>query len=88
MWEADKLCNRVAFMNGGKVAALDTPHSLKQQLRQTMSRCRGRRRSARISQTRKALRSLFNDGKGVTIHSEEATLEDILLVDDGPEKCQ
>ncbi|TFG47138.1 MAG: ABC transporter ATP-binding protein, partial [Dehalococcoidia bacterium] len=31
MWEADKLCDRVAFMESGKIAALDTPHSLKQQ---------------------------------------------------------
>jgi len=26
-----KLCDRVAFMNAGKIAALDTPHDLKQQ---------------------------------------------------------
>jgi len=31
MWEADKLCNRVAFMNRGKIAALDSPHNLKLQ---------------------------------------------------------
>ena len=29
MWEADKLCRRVAFMNQGKIVALDTPHNLK-----------------------------------------------------------
>ncbi|HUV53355.1 MAG TPA: ABC transporter ATP-binding protein, partial [Dehalococcoidia bacterium] len=31
MLEADKLSDRVAFMNQGKIVALDTPHNLKQQ---------------------------------------------------------
>jgi ABC-2 type transport system ATP-binding protein len=31
MLEADKLCDRVAFIERGKIAALDTPHNLKQQ---------------------------------------------------------
>ena len=31
MMEADKLSDRVAFMNKGKIVALDTPHNLKQQ---------------------------------------------------------
>ena len=31
MMEADKLSDRVAFMNQGKIVALDTPHNLKQQ---------------------------------------------------------
>ena len=30
MMEADKLSDRVAFMNQGKIVALDTPHNLKQ----------------------------------------------------------
>ena len=29
MKEADRLCNRVAIMDGGKVVALDTPRGLK-----------------------------------------------------------
>lgn len=29
MEEADKLCNRVAIMNAGKLVALDTPENLK-----------------------------------------------------------
>jgi ABC-type multidrug transport system ATPase subunit len=31
MMEADKLANRVAFINHGRIVALDTPHALKQQ---------------------------------------------------------
>ena len=32
MEEADRLCRRVAIMDGGKIIALDTPHALKSQL--------------------------------------------------------
>jgi ABC-2 type transport system ATP-binding protein len=32
MEEADRLCNRVAIMDGGKIIALDTPHALKAKL--------------------------------------------------------
>ena len=87
MWEADKLCNRVAFMNGGKIAALDTPHSLKQQygkrslVAEVASNGHLDRREIPLDtkDTAKAVQELFNDGKVVTIHSEEATLEDIFI---------
>jgi ABC-2 type transport system ATP-binding protein len=32
MEEADRLCQRIAIMDGGKIIALDTPHALKAQL--------------------------------------------------------
>jgi ABC-2 type transport system ATP-binding protein len=32
MEEADRLCDRVAIMDGGKIIAMDTPHALKSQL--------------------------------------------------------
>jgi ABC-2 type transport system ATP-binding protein len=32
MEEADRICNRVAVMDGGKIIAMDTPHQLKSQL--------------------------------------------------------
>ena len=32
MEEADRLCQRVAIMDGGKIIAMDTPHQLKSQL--------------------------------------------------------
>ena len=32
MEEADRLCKRVAIMDGGKIIALDTPHALKSQI--------------------------------------------------------
>ena len=32
MEEADRLCKRVAILDGGKIITLDTPHSLKSQI--------------------------------------------------------
>jgi ABC-2 type transport system ATP-binding protein len=32
MEEADRLCDRIAIMDGGKIVAMDTPHALKAQL--------------------------------------------------------
>lgn len=38
MYEADRLCHRVAFINSGRIVALDTPHNLKQQYGKRMVR--------------------------------------------------
>jgi ABC-2 type transport system ATP-binding protein len=32
MEEADRLCQRVAIMDGGKIIAMDTPYNLKAQI--------------------------------------------------------
>lgn len=88
MWEADKLCNRVAFMNQGKLAALDTPRNLKQQfgkraLVAEITAATGNIEKREIdmdaADTPRRLESLFSHEKVVTIHSEEATLEDIFI---------
>jgi ABC-2 type transport system ATP-binding protein len=88
MWEADKLCHRVAFMNGGRIAALDTPHSLKLQygkrsLVAEVAADDGKldRREVALDtpDTARAVGDLFAAGKVVTLHSAEATLEDIFI---------
>ena len=87
MWEADKLCDRVAFMNGGKIAALDRPHTLKQQYGKrslvaevsTAGRLERREITLDTQETAQAVKRLFEDGKVATIHSEEATLEAIFI---------
>jgi ABC-2 type transport system ATP-binding protein len=88
MWEADKLCHRVAFMNQGKIAALDTPHNLKQQygkrsLVAEVAAAGGNLERREISMdspdTPRDVEALFSSVKVVTIHSEEATLEDIFI---------
>jgi ABC-2 type transport system ATP-binding protein len=88
MWEADKLCDRVAFMNQGKIAALDSPRNLKQQygrrsLIAEVSSNGGTIEKREIdmdaSDTAKEVEKLFKNEKVITIHSEEATLEDIFI---------
>jgi ABC-2 type transport system ATP-binding protein len=88
MMEADKLSDRVAFMNQGKIVALDTPHQLKQQygkraLKAKVSTEDGELEDREITldtaETPDAIHRLFKSEKVVTIHSEEATLEDIFI---------
>lgn len=86
MEEADKLSNRVAFINQGKIVALDTPHALKQQYgkRALKIQVAGENGNLEIrevvldeNETPQALQALFSQEKVITVHSEEATLEDI-----------
>ena len=88
MLEADKLSDRVAFMNQGKIVALDTPHNLKQQygkraLKAKVSTAEGKLEDREVvmdtPETPKAIQDLFAREEVVTIHSEEATLEDIFI---------
>jgi ABC-2 type transport system ATP-binding protein len=87
MWEADKLCHRVAFMEKGKIAALDTPHNLKQLygkrslVAEVAAGAGLEKREIGLDTpgTARAVEALFEKEKVVTIHSEEATLEDIFI---------
>jgi ABC-2 type transport system ATP-binding protein len=87
MWEADKLCDRVAFMNKGKIVALDTPHRLKQQYGKRSliaevaagSGLAKKEISMDAPDTARNVEKLFTGEKVVTIHSAEATLEDIFI---------
>lgn len=88
MHEADKLSDRVAFMNQGCIVALDTPHNLKQQygkraLKAEVMSGDGRLEEREVAldtpETAEAIRRLFSTEKVVTVHSEEASLEDIFI---------
>lgn len=88
MLEADKLCDRVAFIERGKIATLDTPHNLKQKHGKRMVKAQvigvdGKLENREIildtDATASDLQKLFSDEKVVTIHSEEASLEDIFI---------
>lgn len=84
MEEADELSDRVAFLAHGKIVALDTPQELKLRYGQ---------RTARVlledrSETTIALDSVndagrmatwMRDGKVLTVHSQEGTLEDVFI---------
>ena len=88
MLEADKLSDRVAFMNQGKIVALDTPHNLKQQygkraLKAEVAGPDGRLESREVildrPETTNNIQDLFSKERVVTVHSEEASLEDIFI---------
>jgi ABC-2 type transport system ATP-binding protein len=88
MLEADKLSDRVAFINQGQIVALDTPHNLKQQygrraLKAKVSTSDGRLEEREIPldtpETPAAIHELFSRERVVTLHSEEASLEEIFI---------
>jgi ABC-2 type transport system ATP-binding protein len=87
MHEADDLSDRVAFLNGGRVVALDTPENLKLRLGQRAVRVRVREGEAvhdlsipldAIDAGERLRSAVAADGL-LTIHTEEATLEDIFI---------
>jgi len=88
MVEADKLSDRVAFIDQGVIVALDTPHALKQQYGKRMLRAEvGTLEGGLITkeiildraETAGEIEALFSNERVVTVHSEEATLEDIFI---------
>ncbi|MGD8750612.1 MAG: ABC transporter ATP-binding protein [Anaerolineales bacterium] len=88
MLEADKLSNRVAFIHQGKIVALDTPHNLKQQYGEravqaqvmgTEGNLEDREIVLDQPETAKAVSDLFDRERVVTLHSKEASLEDIFI---------
>jgi ABC-2 type transport system ATP-binding protein len=88
MVEADKLANRVAFINKGKIAALDKPAALKSQygkraLKVEVEAAGGENAVREITldnaETPQSVHDLFQNEHVLTVHSEEATLEDIFV---------
>ncbi len=88
MLEADRLSDRVAFISQGRIVALDTPHNLKQQYGKRIVRVQVAGEDDRLidrevtldrDTTLDELQALFSQEKVVTIHSEEASLEDIFI---------
>jgi ABC-2 type transport system ATP-binding protein len=88
MVEADKLSDRVAFLNQGKIVAFDKPARLKQRfgmraLKIEVELPGGGTEEREVAldedQTPQAVFDLFKNERILTVHSEEATLEDIFF---------
>lgn len=88
MLEADKLSDRVAFIDDGEIIALDTPYNLKQkygkrsikaQITTEIGEIEDREISMDSENTAGEVHALFDKEKVVTIHSKEASLEDIFI---------
>ena len=88
MMEADTLSDRVAFINEGRILALDTPERLKLEHGSRSVRIRTRGPAEQVSEqvialdgdgADAAVTEAMRAGDVVTIHSEEATLEDVFV---------
>lgn len=89
MEEADQLCARVGFINEGTIVALDTPQNLKIAHGQRKVTVILRNDDGSKSETvslglddtadAQRLSAYMSQGKVLTIHSQEATLEDIFI---------
>ena len=87
MDEADKLSDRVAFINDGTIAALDTPENLKLAHGQRAVRVRTRENGEvreqvvplDASDTGDQLKEVVGAAGLLTIHTEEATLEAVFI---------
>jgi ABC-2 type transport system ATP-binding protein len=84
MEEADQLCSRVAFLSDGGIVALDTPNALKvahgqKSIRVTLDEGESRNIALDDQDAGKQLEKLVNDGHVRTLHSAEATLEDVFI---------
>lgn len=84
MEEADQLCDRVAFLSEGRIVALDTPANLKtahgkQQVNVTLNNGESVTVALDGEAAGRELQQLLSTGQVKTLHSAEATLEDVFV---------
>ncbi|HSW09753.1 MAG TPA: ABC transporter ATP-binding protein [Bacillota bacterium] len=87
MHVADALCDRVAFLNEGKIVTVDSPRELKLKYGQKVivaeHRSEGRLKrevlSPLVEGDRVELQRLLAAGQVETLHSQEATLEEVFI---------
>ncbi|MBU6997914.1 MAG: ABC transporter ATP-binding protein [Theionarchaea archaeon] len=87
MMEADKLSDRVAFINEGKIVALDTPENLKLKLGKRTLRVKTRTKKGFEEETLplddpktpERTKNLLETKEVATIHTQEATLEEVFI---------
>ncbi|MCH4887983.1 ABC transporter ATP-binding protein [Acidaminobacter sp. JC074] len=87
MFTADELCDRVAFLNDGKIVALDTPRNLKLEHGQKLASVEYEKEGKIVKETLsmsqadsvEKLYEIMKKGHVDTIHSQEATLEQIFI---------
>jgi ABC-type multidrug transport system ATPase subunit len=84
MEEADQLCDRIAFLSEGRIVALDTPNNLKtahgaNQVNVTLTNGESVTIGLDGPNTGNELQQLLNNGQIRTLHSAEATLEEVFI---------
>lgn len=88
MYEADFLSDRVAFINNGKIVAIDTPLNLKTKFGKRGLKIKLQKENGEIfekeivldkDESLDEILKTFKNEKVITVHSEEATLEDVFI---------
>ena len=84
MEEADQLCARVAFLSEGRIVALDTPSHLKIKhgenlVKVTLDNGDNLKISLDDQDAGKKLQTLISEGQVRSLHSAEATLEEVFI---------
>lgn len=84
MEEADDLCTRVAFLSEGRIVAMDTPRELRLHYGERSATVLLSDRTERVISLDRAedaaeLEGWMRDGRVLTIHSREGTLEDVFV---------
>lgn len=83
MFDADLLCDRVAFISNGNIVALDTPKNLKERnsshqvLIEYMYKGERKTEIVEADELRKSM--MFAQDEIISIHSKEPTLEDMFI---------
>ena len=83
MMDADLLCDRVAFLSNGEIAALDTPSRLKENNSRHQVRVeylyRGKRQESLLDAAALGAGLTIPHDELLRIHSQEPTLEEMFL---------
>lgn len=83
MAEADSVCDRIAVLDEGRIAAEGEPQSLKLRYARNrvvvVTRTRGVVETAKDASAADGLRELFAVGEVLSIHSDEPNLEEVFL---------
>lgn len=88
MYEADVLSDRIAFINNGKIVAIDAPLNLKTKFGKRGLKIKLQKENGEIfekeivldkDESLDEILKTFKNEKVITVHSEEATLEDIFI---------
>jgi len=87
MYVADELCDRVAFINDGEIVLIDSPRNLKLKYGDRLVEVEYREEGELIKETfsitddneRQKLTRLIASGNIETMHTKEATLEEIFI---------
>ncbi|MBN2050398.1 MAG: ABC transporter ATP-binding protein [Spirochaetales bacterium] len=88
MYSADELCDTVAFLNDGTLVAMDTPRALKLSYGEASVEVEHRQNGGEVKKEilfharedhRRRLKELIDSGRIETLHSREASLEQIFI---------